>query len=97
MHTGEKRMDDLISRRAAILETWREPKYTDPLNILTEMRDRLINLPSEEPKIIRCKDCRHSVDEYDDGDCYCLRPERHLMWVGDWNFFCKAAERRQDV
>lgn len=43
-------MNDLISRKAAIKETWREPRYTDPLNVLTEMRDRLRNLPSAEPE-----------------------------------------------
>ena len=44
-----RQKDDLISRQAAIMETWREPRYTDPLNVLTEMRDRLRSLPSAEP------------------------------------------------
>ena len=39
-------MDDLISRQAAIEATWFEPSYTDPLNVLTEVRDRLKALPS---------------------------------------------------
>lgn len=38
--------DDLISRRKAIDATWFEPSYTDPLNVLTEVRDRLEALPS---------------------------------------------------
>lgn len=38
--------DDLIYRKDAIRETWREPTYSDPLNVLTEMRDRLEALPS---------------------------------------------------
>ena len=42
--------EDLISRKAAILETWREPRYTDPFNVLTEIRDRLRSLPSEQPE-----------------------------------------------
>ena len=37
---------ELISREAAILETWRNPSYTDPLNVLTEVRDRIQNLPT---------------------------------------------------
>lgn len=37
---------ELISRDAAIVETWRNPSYTDPLNVLTEVRDRLRELPT---------------------------------------------------
>lgn len=43
-------MSDLISRRAAIDATWFEPSYTDPLNVLTEVRDRLKALPSAHPE-----------------------------------------------
>ena len=44
-------MDDLISRQAAIDATWEEPSYTDPLNVLTEVRDRIKALPSAQPTI----------------------------------------------
>lgn len=43
-------MDDLISRRKAIDTTWFDPYYTDPLNVLTEVRDRLEVLPSAQPE-----------------------------------------------
>lgn len=43
-------MMDLISRQAAIDATWFEPSYTDPLNVLTEVRDRLKALPSVQPE-----------------------------------------------
>ena len=43
--------DDLISRRKAIDATWFDPSYTDPLNVLTEVRDRLEVLPSAQPEI----------------------------------------------
>ena len=46
-------MNDLISRQEAIEATWFEPSYTDPLNVLTEVRDRLKALPSAQPKRIR--------------------------------------------
>ena len=46
-------MNDLISRQAAIDATWSEPSYTDPLNVLTEVRDRLKALPSAQPERIR--------------------------------------------
>lgn len=43
-------MDDLISRQAAIDATWEDPTYTDPLNVLTEVRDRIKALPSAQPE-----------------------------------------------
>lgn len=51
-------MGDLISRQAAIDTTWEDPSYTDPLNVLSEVRDRIKALPSAQPEIIRCKDCK---------------------------------------
>lgn len=41
---------DTISRQAAIDATWFEPSYTDPLNVLTEARDRLKALPPAQPE-----------------------------------------------
>ena len=41
--------EDTISRQAAIDATWFDPSYTDPLNVLTEVRDRLKALPSAQP------------------------------------------------
>lgn len=45
-----QRATDCISRQDAIDATWFEPSYTDPLNILTEVRDRLQALPSAQPE-----------------------------------------------
>lgn len=44
-------MSDLISRQAAIDATWFEPSYTDPLNVLTEVRDRLKVVPPAQPEV----------------------------------------------
>ena len=41
-------MRDLISRQAAIDVTWEEPTYTDPINVLTEVRDKIKALPSTQ-------------------------------------------------
>ena len=41
-------MDDLIRRADAIEATWQEPTYTDPLNVLTEVRDRIESIPSAD-------------------------------------------------
>ena len=47
---GVNRMNNLIRRQAAIDATWFEPSYTDPFNVLTEVRDRLKALPSAQPE-----------------------------------------------
>ena len=47
-------------------------------------------------EIIHCRNCKYSIDEYNDGDCYCKKPHKALEWIGDWNFFCASAERRTD-
>lgn len=43
-------MSDLISRHAAIRLTYEEPAYYDPINVLTELREKIKALPSAEPK-----------------------------------------------
>jgi hypothetical protein len=57
-------MSDLISRQAAIDATWFEPSYTDPLNVLTEVRDRLKVLPPAQPEVIHCCDCIYYDPEH---------------------------------
>ena len=42
-------MSELIRREDAIKATWQEPSYTDPLNVLTEVRDRIKALPTASP------------------------------------------------
>ena len=46
MEQEERNMSELIDRKAAIRATWQEPSYTDPLNVLTEVRDRINSLPT---------------------------------------------------
>ena len=48
----------LIDRQAAIDATWFEPSYTDPLNVLTEVRDRPKALPSAQPEPLTDKEQR---------------------------------------
>ena len=48
-----------------------------------------------QPEIILCKDCKHGVDYYDEGDCYCSNPKWGLMYFGgSWEFYCADAKRR---
>jgi len=39
-------MSELIKREDAIKITWIEPQYSDPINVLTEVRDRIKALPT---------------------------------------------------
>ena len=55
---------DAISRQAVLDVTWEEPSYTDALNVLTEVRDKVKALPSVNPQKpicpsagIDCEDC----------------------------------------
>lgn len=70
-------MSDTISRQAAIDVTWEEPTYTDTLNVLTEVRDKIRALPSAEPSVPTCDGCRY-VGTYDtDFPCSkCIRREK---------------------
>ena len=38
----------LIEADKAIEATWEQPTYTDPLNVLTDVRDRIKELPTVE-------------------------------------------------
>lgn len=45
----------------------------------------------EGKPLIMCKDCKYSVDEYDDGECYCDY-EKDLRYIKDWDHYCSWAE-----
>lgn len=48
-------------------------------------------------EVIRCKGCKHSIDYYGDGECYCRRPGRALDYKGQkWDGYCDAGERREE-
>lgn len=64
---------------------------------LCAYKEILEDLPSAQPESIKCKDCRHGVDYYHEGDCYCSNPKWGLMYFGgSWEFYCADAERRTD-
>lgn len=101
----ELRMDrttgDLISRQDVIDALAKGQAYYSPedgAEIFYEYNHAikaLKNLPSAQTAIVRCKDCRHSVDYYHEGDCYCSNPKWGLMYFGgSWEFYCADAERR---
>ena len=69
-------MSDTISRQAAIDATWFEPSYTDPLNVLTEVRDRLKALPSAQPE--RDIPLDYIIDK--DGNAICPKCGTNVEW-----------------
>lgn len=46
-------MKKLIELDAAIKETWKDTGYTDPLNVMTAIRDRLKALPTVDAVQVR--------------------------------------------
>jgi len=83
-------MDDLISRQAAIDIVVFE--CGEWIGLAKEISKQLKQLPSAQPEIIRCKDCKWCEDA--DG----LMCKNTASWVvaTDYDFGCVLAERRQD-
>jgi len=105
-------MNDLISRQAAIdaldFEIVHMTAYCDGKNEgnplaqynkgLEDGKKAIEALPSAQPDIIRCKDCRFATLTYD-GDCkYCQYLEGEFGLTDavyfDGNDYCSHAERR---
>ena len=117
-------MDDLISRKAAIDTLMDYDKKLRKINryqypyIEHERRGvdkaivKIANLPSAQPEIIRCKDCKHKPYpsdnyDYDNGDCGfeiifpdyhcpCRCEDEYYSRIPDDDWFCGNAERRTD-
>ena len=85
-------MDDLISRQAAIdaieptIKSILQGNSFKAINVMDKIRD----LPSAEPEIIRCKDCEwwRQGFPYD----YC---DKHQMVASEDCFCSWSAERRR--
>ena len=91
-------MSDLISRQAATrkLKRMATQAYIDKLNGSAET---VINccidvierqIPSAQPEIVRCKDCRFNTYSKK-----CLNPDSFFLVPAD-DFYCGYAERRTD-
>lgn len=77
-------MDDSINRQAAIYALWKSPMFTS-YSVLKILSDRLNELPTAQPEIIRCKDCMYN------NDCEI----QYRAQSGD-EFFCGCAERKNN-
>ena len=90
-------MDNLISGQAAI-EAVRKcsVKEVTPAYMLidkAEVMTELMMLPSAQPEIIRCKDCKWwSNDDYRE----CSNPNYDDGYVTPAGFYCGYAERKDD-
>ena len=105
-------MDDFISRQAAIDALGEEPYalYRDDYmlgrrNQYREDKNALRQLPSAEPEIIRCKDCKWWDKDTKSTYGYCMAM-KHGYMSSNWeigiyrrykgDFYCADAERRTD-
>lgn len=74
-----------------------EPPEPEELDFVQPHKKIGVRLEIGQPEIIQCKDCRHGVDYYHEGDCYCSNPKWGLMYFGgSWEFYCAGAERKTD-
>ena len=81
-------MDDLISRQAAIDAVNRfSLGETDAVRLSMKVADYLNRLPSAQPEIIYCKDCKWKQG------AECVRFADVRPFPSD---FCSRAERRED-
>ena len=91
-------MDDLISRQDAIDALDGEIEITGRTNAeavkgyVRLVKDRLERLPSVQPEIIRCKDCRYYRWESD----MCDYPYATAQNVVHEDDFCSKAERKEE-
>lgn len=107
-------MDDLISRQDAINSIESHIRTGDELYLITET-DKILNhafeisasciynMPSAEPEIIRCKDCKYFEQYTDDGTFESVLKMHQWdgecsEWVGHtyMGWFCSRAKRRID-
>jgi hypothetical protein len=78
-------MSELISRQAAI------DCVTVGARPIT-IRGRIAELPSAQPEIIRCKDCKY----YTPVTAHCEIRGKGLYLIRGMEDFCSRAERRAD-
>ena len=100
MQRGEP-MDDLISRQAALdtlrtMQTYKLSANDDMLLVnKAEAQTELMLLPSAQPRIIHCRDCKHSSRNRKFGCGLFSRDDDETvpMFADD---FCSYAKRREE-
>lgn len=80
-------MTDLISRQAAIEAAYQGLQRPSNSDEWKRILEQINAIPSIEPEIIRCKDCKHRGEKpIADGRYWC---ELH----GSFMYYCSDAER----
>lgn len=81
-------MDDMISRQAAIdaVRTY----YDDEYALADSIEELIEKLPSAQPEIVRCKNCKHNQLPSTSGNADC----EIYYGMTNKNGFCHRAERR---
>ena len=87
-------MSDLIDRQAAIIQlSHNKNKGDDEWELAVESDIQTIwKLPSAQPDIIRCKDCKQFRRWIDTDICFCDITEAEMSD----NDFCSRAVRKED-
>ena len=63
--------------------------------VATEIQ--LKKLTAAQSEIIHCRDCRYSIDFYQDGCCYCKMPSKEMRYIEEgWDFYCAAGKEKND-
>jgi len=88
-------MSDLISRQDAIDAFWKLEAELRP-SAIDAVLDMLKNLPSVQPEIIRCGQCKYVevADSEDSQDGYTCQFHRGSIWFS--GSYCSWAELRGD-
>ena len=92
--------NDLISRKAAIdamKNRWKKTRNYEGIgdDIAEECELYLKQVPSVQPEIIRCKDCKWGAQD-EDGWWYCVEIGGRMGDGEKGDGFCSDAERRTD-
>ena len=91
-------MSDLISRQAAIDALSTITMYEGSIPFDTAVM-RIKELPSAQPELIRCKDCKHWTNNIGDSklrDNYCNDEAHGFYYQCSEDDYCSFAERRTD-
>ena len=84
--TGET-CEDVISREDAI-DAIKTSRY------LVDAMEKIIRLPSAEPEVIHCKDCKYMRRDVIFDQCWCNRSSR-VSPIDD-DEYCSRADRRKE-
>ena len=94
-----KKTDDMISRQAALDAPFK--KFDADTGVTWIPLEYIEKLPSAQPEIIRCKDCKHRPTgenrddlEFPDEMCPCQCEDFWYNWKPADNWFCENGERR---